>query len=418
MSRRRKRPSPGPQARSAAPPRPEARAPFAAALALALAGLVLSFLLARLHARAHAGIASFCAVNDVVNCDRVATSRFSVVLGLPVAVWGAFGYGLAGTLAAWGLAVRPPRGRWPAGLLFLVAGAAVAASAALAVVSEVAIGAWCLLCAGSWAVSAALLVAAWRACRPVGVTAAIRDDLAAAREKPGGLAILAVTSAAAIALTAAVYPRYWTQPRAGAPDIAGSAAGSRAPSPGLAGPGTGAPAAQAQDAGPAALVVNVPEGVVVEYSDYECPYCARAHEETRAILATRPDITLVRRHFPLDASCNPAVARTIHPTACALARAAICAEAQGRFSEMDDALFRNQRERLAPSALAERIGLDLNAFSTCVGSRETEHRLAADVALGIRDGVRATPTYLVDHTASAGRLPVELLPRQARQGGP
>jgi protein-disulfide isomerase len=164
--------------------------------------------------------------------------------------------------------------------------------------------------------------------------------------------------------------------------------------------------------------VNVPEGTVVEYSDYECPYCARAHEETRAALAGRPDITLVRRHFPLDASCNPAVARTVHPSACALARAAICAEAQGRFSEMDDALFRNQRERLAPAALAARIGLDLERFAACVGSPEPDRRLAADVAGGIRDGVRGTPTYVVRQTVSIGRLPVELLPPARPRGAP
>lgn len=407
MSRRRKsRPPVAAQPRAAAPADTSHRGGFVAALALSLAGLALSIALVRLHVRAHAGEVSFCALNDVVNCDRVATSRFSVVLGLPVALWGAFGYGLAGALAAWGLAGRSPRGeRWPAGLLFLVAAAAVGASVALALVSELAIGAWCLLCAASWVASAALLAAAWRACRPGGVARAVRADLAAARARPGGVAALAGAGVCAVAVAMAAYPRYWERPRV------------EAPPPRAAAPGDGSPRSP-PDASPAVAAVNVPEGVVVEYSDYECPYCARAHEETRALVASRPDLTLVRRHFPLDASCNRAVARTIHPTACALARAAICAEAQGRFAEMDDALFRNQRERLSPATLAQRIGLDLDRFGACVGSPETERRLAADVAAAIRDGVRATPTYLVDHTASAGRLPVELLPPPRTQRAP
>jgi uncharacterized membrane protein/2-hydroxychromene-2-carboxylate isomerase len=402
MSRRRKsRPSPTPAGRPAAP---TPRGAFAVALALALAGLALSLLLTRLHARAHAGFASFCALNDVVNCDRVATSRFSVVLGLPVAVWGAFGYALAGTLAAWGLAKRQPRGSWPSGLLFLVASAAVAASAALALVSEFAIGAWCLLCAGSWAVALALLAAGWRACVPIGVAAAVRADLAAARDRPLGAAALALGGTAVVAAAVALYPRYWEQPKA-----------EGVPSPLAARPGAGsAPEGGTASSGGG---VNVPEGTVIEYSDYECPYCARAHEEVRAVLSSRPDITLVSRHFPLDASCNPAVARTVHPTACALARAAICAGAQGRFAEMDDALFRNQRERLAPARLAEQLGLDMERFGACVGSPETERRLAADVAAGLRDGVRATPTYLVGHTLSAGRFPLELLPPARRAMG-
>jgi protein-disulfide isomerase len=407
MARRRKsRPTVAAPARPAAPSPPPARGAFAGALILGLAGLVLSVLLARLHARAHAGFASFCAVNDAVNCDRVALSRFSVLFGLPVAAWGAFGYGLASALAAWGLAKQPSRGRWPSGLLFLVAAAAVAASLALALVSKLAIGAWCLLCAATWAIAVALLVAAWQACRPPGVPAAIRADLALVRESPRGALALAGAVAAAVAVTAALYPRYWDRPHgAGLP---------AQPAPAPAGPGAGTGGGPAGAAAPAATV-NVPEGVVIEYSDYECPYCARAHEETRAILSSRPDITLVRRHFPLDGSCNPSVARTIHPSACALARAAICAEEQGRFAEMDDALFRNQRERLPPAVLAERIGLDLARFGACVGSRDTERRLAADVAAGLRDGVRATPTYLVGRTLSAGRFPAELLtPAPAR----
>lgn len=420
MSRRRRsRPSGAPANRPAAPVPPAVRGAFGTALALSLAGFGLALFLVRLHAQAHAGVASFCAVNDVVNCDRVATSHFSVVLGLPVALWGTFGYGLASALAAWGLVRRPLRGGWPSGLLFLVAAAAVGASVALALVSEIAIGAWCLLCAASWVIALALLAAAWRACRPAGVAAAIRADLAVARARPGGAVGLAGAGAAAVALAVAAYPRYWEKPAAVAPQPPGAAADSRrvpydddgkskdGGSPSAApvggGVGTAAPAAGG----------NLPERTVVEYSDYECPYCARAHEETRAVLSARPDITLVRRHFPLDASCNPGVARTIHPTACALARAAICAAEQGRFADMDDALFQNQRERLAPATLAERIGLDLARFGSCVGSPETDRRLAADVAAGLRDGVRATPTYLVGHTLSAGRLPAELLPPPA-----
>ncbi|HTP49073.1 MAG TPA: vitamin K epoxide reductase family protein, partial [Anaeromyxobacteraceae bacterium] len=88
-------------------PRPTAPAPLSprralwAALALALAGLACALYLARLHQQAHAGIASFCAINETFNCDRVATSRYSVLLGLPVAVWGVFAFGAASALAAW-----------------------------------------------------------------------------------------------------------------------------------------------------------------------------------------------------------------------------------------------------------------------------------------------------------------------------
>jgi len=169
-----------------------ARSPAAlwTALALGLVGVAIALVLVRLHQQAHAGIASFCAISETFNCDRVATSRYSVVLGLPVAVWGALGYGLAAALAGWGLAGRG-RSLWPRGLLFLVAAASVAACVALALVSKLLIGAWCIMCVASWGTALGLLASAWRACQPEGCWAAVRHDLGAVRANP-------VTTGAAI----------------------------------------------------------------------------------------------------------------------------------------------------------------------------------------------------------------------------
>jgi protein-disulfide isomerase len=365
-----------------------------AAAALAAIGLVLAAVLARQHAQAHAGVASFCAINEYVNCDRVATSRYSVVLGLPVAAWGMLGYGLALLLAVAGL--RPGRRRegWPAGLLFLVAAVASAAAVALALVSELAIGALCLLCAASWLTSFALLAAAWRACRPDGVGAAVRGDLAVLRARPLLAAGLAAVAAIGVALGAAAYPRYWER-------------SARTPKPDLAAPGTspGSP-------GESAAVTQGPPGpiVVVEFSDYECPFCAKAHEDTKQLLSTRPDVTLVRRHFPLDSACNPMVKRRMHPEACDLARAAICAEEQGKLPAMDDALFRNQQAKRPTEEVAAVVGLDLAAFRRCLASPATDARLLSDVEAGARVGLTATPTYVVAGRAYTGRLPPELLP--------
>jgi len=361
-------------------PAPPAQGPLWAALALALGGLGLAGFLVRLHRQAHAGIASFCAINATFNCDRVATSRFSVFLGLPVAVWGTLGYGLAAGLAAWGLA-RRGSSPWPRGLLFLVAAAAAAASAVLALVSEFLIGSWCLLCVASWASSLALLGAAAMACRPGGVARSVRDDLAALRANPLGAAAAALLAVVGVAIGAVAYPRYWEQPVA---------------------PVVRAPAGKAAvGAGPV---------TVYEYSDYECPFCARAHLETKAALAGRTDVTVVRRHFPLDPTCNPAMKRALHPGACDLARAGICAEVQGRFSEMDDLLFANQEAKRPVEDLARQAGLDLPRFRECLASPATSERLAADIAAGLRDKIPATPTYLVGGTATVGRIPLELLP--------
>jgi protein-disulfide isomerase len=360
------------------------RPALVAAAALAATGAALALVLVRQHAQAHAGVASFCTLSEYVDCDRVATSRFSVVLGIPVAAWGALGYGLALVLSLAGLRRGRRREGWPAGLLLLVAGAAAAASVALALVSELAIGALCLLCAGSWLVSFALLAAAWRACRPEGAAAAVRGDLAVLRARPLIAAGLAVAAVAAVALVAQAYPRYWE--RRAAPPAAGAGQG--------AGPGP-------TTHGPL---------VVVEFSDYLCPYCAKAHDETKALLAGRPDVTLVKRHFPLDSECNPAVKRRIHPGACELARAAVCAEEQGKLPAMDDALFRNQAAKRPLDEVAASAGLDVPRLRRCLTSPTTEARLRSDVEAAVRAGLDATPTYLVHGRRYVGRLPPEILP--------
>jgi protein-disulfide isomerase len=361
------------------------RRPLLVAAAAAAAGLVLALLLVREHAQAHAGAVGFCTISEFVNCDRVATSRFSVVLGLPLAVWGAFAYLLALVLAAAGLRRTRPHALWPAGLLFLLGAAATAGGVVLALVSELAIGALCLLCAGSWVASAALFAAAWRATRPRGPLDAIRADLGVLRARPRRTAGLALAAVASVAAVAVAYPRYWER----------KPEDKRTPQARTAHPPPGA------SSGPT---------IVVEFSDYECPFCALAHEDLKEVLATRPDVQVVKKHFPLDPSCNRAVQRKVHEQACALAAVAVCAEEQGKLGPMDDALFRNQRERRPLGELVREVGLDPARYEECRRSPATQRRIEADVTAGIAVGVKATPTYVVNGVPFPGKLTANALP--------
>ena len=367
------------------PPLSPARGLLQAILVGSVVGLGMALYLVQEHWRAHAGLTSFCNINDIFNCDKVATSRYAVFLGVPVAVWGVFGYVAIGTLAAWGLSRRRLGAGWPRGLIFAFTCFAVASSLVLASISKLIIQAWCLVCMGSWLTSAVLLVLAWRATRPVGPAAALRADLAALRARPALWAGLGALALVLVAGTVAAYPHYWEQRRT---------------------PATHVPVAAGPDGGMAAL-----EPVeIVEYSDYECPFCARANEQAHQVLAGRPDVRVVRRQFTLDKSCNQLLTKQVHPTACALARAGICAEAQGRISEMDDALFRNQQDEVPVEVLAQRIGLDMARFRACLTAPETESRLAADIAAGIRLNLQATPTWVIDGVNYTGLLPADKLP--------
>lgn len=148
---------------------------------------------------------------------------------------------------------------------------------------------------------------------------------------------------------------------------------------------------------------------IVEYSDYECPYCARAHADLRAAVARRPDVRIEHRNFPLDSACNSSVRRPLHRDACMLARAAVCADEQGRLWQMNDALYGNQRARRPVDELARDAGLDVARLRDCMRSPRAAERVASEIAAGIAAGVGATPTYVVRGAVYTGTLPPSVL---------
>jgi protein-disulfide isomerase len=139
--------------------------------------------------------------------------------------------------------------------------------------------------------------------------------------------------------------------------------------------------------------------VVIEYADFECPYCAR----TDALLAPLP-LTRVFRHFPVVSK---------HPRARVLATAAEAAALQGAFWEMHDSLFADQG-RLDPPHLWDRVrvlGLDLDRFEQDRRTEATTERVERDFRSGVRAGVVNTPTLFVEGEAHPGVPGEDLLSR-------
>jgi protein-disulfide isomerase len=139
--------------------------------------------------------------------------------------------------------------------------------------------------------------------------------------------------------------------------------------------------------------------LVIEYGDYECPYCARAD----LLLADLP-VTRVFRHFPVVSK---------HPRARALAQAAEAAAAQGAFWAMHDSLFGDQGHLDQPHLWqrVERLGLDLERFEADRRTDEIDARVQRDFRSGVRAGVVTTPTLFVDGIPHAGVPSAELLAR-------
>ena len=129
---------------------------------------------------------------------------------------------------------------------------------------------------------------------------------------------------------------------------------------------------------------------LVEYGDYQCPYCAAAHVEVRRVRARfGPRLAFVFRHFPLD---------EIHPEALNAAQAAEFAGAHGRFWAMHDGLYENQRSLGLPLylALAEALGLSAPDLREALARGDFLDRISADFSGGVRSGVNGTPTFFVN----------------------
>ncbi|RMF87411.1 MAG: thioredoxin [Nitrospinota bacterium] len=138
---------------------------------------------------------------------------------------------------------------------------------------------------------------------------------------------------------------------------------------------------------------------IVEFSDFQCPFCKRVLPTLRQVLSTyQGKVRLVYRDFPL---------RSIHPYAQQGAEAANCAREQGKFWEYHDAIFGDQ-EQLTPDKLstyAQNLGLDMTAFKQCLSSRKYRDEVQKDIDDGERVGVSGTPAFFINGRLLSGAQP-------------
>jgi protein-disulfide isomerase len=144
--------------------------------------------------------------------------------------------------------------------------------------------------------------------------------------------------------------------------------------------------------------------VLVEFTDFQCPFCARHALETypslRRDLIDQDRLTYLAFAFPLE---------RIHPYARKASEAAECAAKQGRYWEMHERIFANQRALKNPDFLAEtarEIGLDEKLLEICL-SNQASDAVAADIAEGERLDVNSTPTFFLGRRQPNGAIKLE-----------
>lgn len=139
--------------------------------------------------------------------------------------------------------------------------------------------------------------------------------------------------------------------------------------------------------------------VIVEFADFECHFCAKAHETVMLVLKAYGDkVRLVFRHYPLS----------FHPRAPKAAEATACADEQGKFWELHDALFESQELDVdALKMQARRAGVDETKFASCLDSGRTAALVKRDMAAGQNVGVSGTPAFFINGFMLSGAQPEE-----------
>jgi protein-disulfide isomerase len=142
---------------------------------------------------------------------------------------------------------------------------------------------------------------------------------------------------------------------------------------------------------------------IIEFSDYECPFCARFYLNTLPQLKREyidtGKVKLVYRDFPLS----------FHQNAQKAAEAAECAGEQDKYYEMHDKIFENQQAITTTNLkeYAKEIGLDTNEFNECLDSGEMANEVQKDFQDGQNAGVRGTPTFFINGKLLRGAQPFE-----------
>jgi len=182
-----------------------------------------------------------------------------------------------------------------------------------------------------------------------------------------------------------LYEKMLDQGSAPAPAVA-----ANAPPPA---PGVAPPPGPVKDVTVGGAPVKGPKGApvtIVEYSDFQCPFCSRAVEVIKQLEGSYKDkFRIAYKHQPLQ---------QLHPNAQLAAEAAVAAQEQGKFWEYHDKLFANQRalDRDSLEKYAQEVGLDMNRFKAALDSHKFKDAVANDSAEGFKVGADATPTFFVN----------------------
>ena len=373
---------------------------FGTVVVIGFIGLFSSVYLSISHYRVYTDMSykSFCAISKAINCDTVSQSPYSILLNVPLPIWGVMGYLFLMGLLAFSLKKEMPKERiWA--LFFWISFLYSAYSIVLALISTYVIHSYCIMCIVTYGVNFALVWFSWLIRKRFSSCSLIEDtrgDAAFLRHQPLKSLVWFSLFSVVIILAIGFFPSYWKLESP--PSVSHITTGiSR----------DGHPWIGAED----------PVLEITEYTDYQCFQCKKLHFFLRQLIADHPEkIRLVHRHFPIDHQFNPIVKRPLHKGSGQMALLAIYAVPKDKFWLMNDLLFEmaGRGEHISLKKLAEITGISLTDLSQALQAPAIRRRLMMDIAAGIEHGITGTPAYVIDGRLHQGQIPPDVIAKALR----
>lgn len=376
------------------------------ALLCALVGLGVSGAAAYVHYRLvfDPSYQSFCDVSSTMSCSQVYLSRYGTFRGAPVAIFGAMWFAAAALLSVAGMTARQSVRESVPGYLFVLSTLALAVVLYLAYASIVILKTYCVLCLATYAAVIGLFIISGAATTFPMTTLPRRAarDVRVFAGSPLAI-IIAVLFFAGAASTLAFFPREAASAAHDGP------AGASAPPP------TSAQSSEFERVmatAPRVPIVIPTDGakvLIVDFSDFQCPYCRQAFHAYKPILqkyqAQQPGaVKFVLKDYPLESECNVNVSGGgPHPAACEAAVAVRLAQGRNRGEAMEEWLFANQPSLTPP--VVRQAARDVGQVPDFDAKyQHTLELVKGDIALGQQLGVRSTPTLFINGVKFEGVL--------------
>lgn len=345
---------------------------------------------------------SFCNVNEIFNCDKVIQSAYSTLFGLSLA-----GIGLVYYVSILIGAIVFPVEIFIS-LTFASALFASALSAFLFYVSNIKIGAFCLLCMGMYAVNFLLLIVSLFADENsfgIKFTKGIKEFFSyfLSLFQPSGKNFWKNWIIAAVAGISFWLVFTWPSMtlRSASPQQNNSLTQQQSRVINFIVDEVGSPITRDYVLGPQSALFTI-----IEFSDFECPACRQAFPVIESLLHTHKDkVRFVPKNYPLDKSCNERMQVDGHKHACFTAQLVRCAGEEDKFWEAYRFAFTAEAfsTGLSPEGVERSLwsgigslGLDVDALQECVQSKRQLQKIKSDITEGNNAGIQGTPSFYVN----------------------